>query len=783
MTPTLTATPTLTPTPTSTFTPTPTPTSTPTSTPDPRPPLISLAVFNDGLIRLGLPSTFSATVYSPVITTSAPITYTWLFGDGSKPVLFSTTDLLRPSVLSYTYPTAGVYTAVVTVSNGLKELTATTLVTVEAPITGLLAFNNGPTALGQLTRLWAVVGGTDYLTYTWNLGNGFEGQGAVISTTYLVPGDITAIVTASNGVSLLTATTIVLVREPITGFMVINDSPMLIGQPTNFTTTVITGFVGLYRWNFGDGAEISGAQANTWSHTYAVPGIYEVIVTATNQVSLVTATTVVTINALPVITADVAITKLAWPSPAVLHEPLTYILLITNNGPALVADAVLTDALPAEMVLSSTLANCQEVGGISCTLEPLPFGATATVTIVVTPTLVGLFTNTAEVMATPLDPITVNNVATVATTIGHAMTTLRPEVDSTLAYTNSQNNFTMLTIPSTVVTEPIVLLYTELADVDSIPDGFEFANRAFKLEFYQGGRLLSDYVMTTPLTVTLGNLGRWDIADLVLMIWDGAQWLDAASTCAVPLPSQFDHDANQLVATICYAPGQFALFSKPIQIPKVYLPIIMNHRPAATPTLTRTSNPQPLTPTPTPTQTPTPTPTPTPTSILSPDLVGMVSLVPDQQDFSANEAVLINVVVTNQGDAPTGAFWVDLFINPKTPPTNANFMWHEQCGLTPCYGLAWRVNGLQPGESVTLTSTADSYSMAHAIWPGYFASGTTDLYVYVDTWSPSHSVDGAITESNEANNRAEYHGLNVKGARQRGQELSWPQEFPERTLR
>ncbi|HEY3231463.1 MAG TPA: CARDB domain-containing protein, partial [Roseiflexaceae bacterium] len=125
------------------------------------------------------------------------------------------------------------------------------------------------------------------------------------------------------------------------------------------------------------------------------------------------------------------------------------------------------------------------------------------------------------------------------------------------------------------------------------------------------------------------------------------------------------------------------------------------------------------------------------------------------------EPVVISVTVTNVGDAAAGPFWVDLFINPSAPPTQANVTWNQTCTLSPCYGIAWLVpNGLAPGASITLSS--QSVPAGYSVWPGYFAAGTTDLYVYADSWNPGVAT-GAVAESNETNNSAHLGGLTVTG--------------------
>ena len=47
-------------------------------------------------------------------------------------------------------------------------------------------------------------------------------------------------------------------------------------------------------------------------------------------------------------------------------------------------------------------------------------------------------------------------------------------------------------------------------------------------------------------------------------------------------------------------------------------------------------------------------------------------------------------------------------------------------------------------------------------WPGYFVNGTSDVYLYVDSWNAGTRL-GAVVGSDETNNRAERHCLVVTG--------------------
>jgi hypothetical protein len=91
--------------------------------------------------------------------------------------------------------------------------TETDFRTVEEPIMGLMAYNDSPTALGNVTTLTATITTGSNVTYTWALGDGTPGSGAVLTHTYPALGVYTAVVTAVNSVSELTATTAVTIVQ------------------------------------------------------------------------------------------------------------------------------------------------------------------------------------------------------------------------------------------------------------------------------------------------------------------------------------------------------------------------------------------------------------------------------------------------------------------------------------------------------------------------------------------------------------------------------------------
>jgi len=250
-----------------------------------RQPIVGLSAANSSPTLLGQATTFTAT-----IAAGDDVTYQWNFGDG----LIGT-----DSPVMHTYALVGNYTAVVTATNGVSLVTATMPVTItDVLIMGLGAANSSPTTLGAPTLFLAVaVGGTN-VTYQWNFGDGGTAVGGAASHTYGMVGNYTAIVTATNSVSVLTTTTPVTITDaPIAGLSAVNSSPTALGDPTFFTATITAGSNVIYEWDFGDGFTMSG---NPITHTYGVTGTYMAVVIATNGVSAITVTMPVTIVVIPV---------------------------------------------------------------------------------------------------------------------------------------------------------------------------------------------------------------------------------------------------------------------------------------------------------------------------------------------------------------------------------------------------------------------------------------------------------------------------------------------------
>jgi uncharacterized repeat protein (TIGR01451 family) len=81
-------------------------------------------------------------------------------------------------------------------------------------------------------------------------------------------------------------------------------------------------------------------------------------------------------------TADLQITKVADSRTVRVGETVTYTVTLTNLGPGVATGVVFGDSLPDQLNLVSS--TCGAVSAF-CTVQSLPSGASATLTIIATP--------------------------------------------------------------------------------------------------------------------------------------------------------------------------------------------------------------------------------------------------------------------------------------------------------------------------------------------------------------------------------------------------------------
>jgi uncharacterized repeat protein (TIGR01451 family) len=118
------------------------------------------------------------------------------------------------------------------------------------------------------------------------------------------------------------------------------------------------------------------------------------------------------------INSDLSITKTDSPDPVTAGNNLIYTVTVTNGGLDTATGVTLTDTLPLDVIFASATTSqgsCSGTSTVICNLGNLTNGATATVTIVVTPTVAGDITNTADVISNETDPNMDNNTDSVST--------------------------------------------------------------------------------------------------------------------------------------------------------------------------------------------------------------------------------------------------------------------------------------------------------------------------------------------------------------------------------
>jgi hypothetical protein len=152
-------------------------------------------------------------------------------------------------------------------------------------------------------------------------------------------------------------------------------------------------------------------------------------------------------------------------------------------------------------------------------------------------------------------------------------TSVPTDTGSTLVYTDTQALPTTVQIPASAVTETTLLVYTPV-ETATTPSGFAFTGRAFELDAYRDGVLLSGFTFSVPVTITLHytstDVVAMDVTNLRLEYWNNGtgKWEDAACGSYDRHPTE-----NWLAVPVCHL-SRFALFGEQHRI---YLPLVLRN--------------------------------------------------------------------------------------------------------------------------------------------------------------------------------------------------------------
>jgi uncharacterized repeat protein (TIGR01451 family) len=177
-----------------------------------------------------------------------------------------------------------------------------------------------------------------------------------------------------------------------------------------------------FTFYFGDGSPPVTQSGPTISHTYANPGTYHATLTVTDSRGQ-ESTNVAMVDIVPRrAAADLSVDK---SGPATAHpgqSPIKYTIIVQNGGPDAATAVTAVDTLPKNagfQSVSTTRGTCaisSDKTLVTCNIGTMASGATATVTIVISPTVNGSYTDTAKASATsPGDPNSGNNSDSVTT--------------------------------------------------------------------------------------------------------------------------------------------------------------------------------------------------------------------------------------------------------------------------------------------------------------------------------------------------------------------------------
>jgi hypothetical protein len=145
--------------------------------------------------------------------------------------------------------------------------------------------------------------------------------------------------------------------------------------------------------------------------------------------------------------------------------------------------------------------------------------------------------------------------------------------------------------------------------------------------------------------------------------------------------------------------------------------------------------------------------------------------------LDASDSANVQVTIANQGLATARDFWVDVYLDPSAPP-QVNQPWP---GLS-VYGLAWFVDELGAGASLTLQIGDGAYEAEQSRWPDVYPAGEHAVWAYVDVWGHP-SPWASVNERDEGNNGYGPQPLSVTGATGAGWQPAPTEQIPPRPLR
>jgi PKD repeat protein len=242
-------------------------------------------------------NSFNFTNATTPVQVGLPLSYLWEFGDGTTSIAASPTKV---------YSTSGTYSVKLTATNSKGSSSKTVQVTVNSSTDAVVNQSTIANVIGSITKQFVLSNVGDFTNYSWSVSNGgtglFSNQNTV-NFVFTQAGVYQVTVTGVNDKGC-SSTTIVPVTiasilvgiAPTADFSVTNVNQCLTGNSFDFTNTTTPVQVGLpltYLWEFGDGTTSTFLNP---TKVYSVAGVYNVKLTATNDLGSSSKTIQVTVN-------------------------------------------------------------------------------------------------------------------------------------------------------------------------------------------------------------------------------------------------------------------------------------------------------------------------------------------------------------------------------------------------------------------------------------------------------------------------------------------------------
>ncbi|MFN6039523.1 MAG: DUF2341 domain-containing protein, partial [Bacteroidota bacterium] len=239
----------------------------------------AIPVPNFSQTNVCLNSTMNFSALSSTIASGSISSYNWKFGNGSTAAGISTSNI---------YALDGNYnvTLVCNSNLGCKDSIVKTVTVYPLPV---VAFSSNTACIGTATNFTNNSNiSSGNLSYSWDFGDGTTSTISNPSITYLAPTTYNVELSATSNFGCLTAFVQPVVVNPLpsTGFNLLETCT---GSPSGFnnTTTISTGSISGYNWNFGDGTTSTVASP---LKTYSAAGTYTITLIATSNGGCVNST-------------------------------------------------------------------------------------------------------------------------------------------------------------------------------------------------------------------------------------------------------------------------------------------------------------------------------------------------------------------------------------------------------------------------------------------------------------------------------------------------------------